>query len=88
MANLQNKKLPIVFDKKFQTYDTLHTHFTRSPKWKTFVQPQHVCSRTSKSIAISGVKNWNSLPPDVRNCSGKYIFKKKLKDYLLNSQLT
>ena len=35
-----------------------------------------------KSVIYRAIKAWNELPPDIKNLTNKYSFKKKLKSYL------
>ena len=58
-----------------------HDHNTRH---KSDLQPDpHITSLYQKSIQYNGCKLFNYLPQGIRESSSSYIFKRKLKNYLL-----
>lgn len=76
-----NKMLPMAFDKFFSLNRDLHSHNTRS---STKIHVDYVRTNYKKhSIKYRGSQTWNNLPPDIKMSKSIYIFKKKIKEYLL-----
>ena len=48
----------------------------------------HILSRTKQSVSYSGPNLWNSLPDNLRNIKSLTLFKKQLKQTLLQKYLT
>ena len=76
-----NCLLPLTFDNYFLQNSLLHTHNTRSHSSLHLFY--HRTKARSNCIKIFGSKFWNSLPVPIRESNSIYIFKRKLKSYLL-----
>ena len=73
---------PEYMKENFTRLSNLHRYNTRGsdfnfqiPKIKTF---------SSGSFYYNAIKNWNSLPDDIKSISQKTVFKKEVKAHLLN----
>ena len=77
-----NKMLPATFDPFFTLNRDFHNHYTRSA---TKIHITYVRTNYNKhSIKYRGSQVWNNLPTAVKTTKSIYIFKKKIKRYLLN----
>ena len=77
-----NKMLPATFDSFFTLNRDFHNHYTRS---STKIHIAYVRTNYNKhSIKYRGSQVWNNLPTAVKTTKSIYIFKKKIKRYLLN----
>ena len=77
-----NKMLPATFDSFFTLNRDFHSHHTRS---STKIHITYVRTNYNKhSFKYKGSQVWNKLPKTVKTAKSIYIFKKKIKRYLLN----
>ena len=77
-----NKMLPATFDSFFTLNKDFHNHYTRS---SIKIHITYVRTNYNKhSIKYRGSQVWNNLPMAVKTAKSIYIFKKKIKRYLLN----
>jgi len=67
----------------FCKHSEIHDHNTRS--WNRYHQQSVRTTKGLYSIRISGPLFWNNLPLKLTGVSIIYLFKKKLKTFLLNS---
>ena len=78
---IYNKKCPSYMKENFIPISEIHMYNSRSS-----IGNCHVPSADSfikKTFYYNAIKDWNSLPIDIRNIKNKNMFKKKLKCYLL-----
>ena len=72
--------LPLVFKDYFSTNDTIHMYNTRSSR------KLHISYKRTNygkfSIKYKGAQIWNSLPTILRDIKLKYIFRKKIKQFI------
>ena len=80
MFHLFHGTLPIHLQNRFSRYST--TRSTR--RINTFVMVQARTNITAMCLSVSGVKLWNSLSNNLRDCNSVIIFKKNLKKYLIS----
>ena len=70
---------------KVLSYQTHHSHETRSVINQTLTLPFYRLSKCQRSFLYQGIKLWNELPPRIRNVEDDLIsFKKLLKEHLLS----
>ena len=80
-----------------QYYNQLPTNLTKIHKKnnnkytlrtnKTYIIPISKSTRTINSLMIKGPKLWNLLPTNIQNIKNENLFKKRLKNMLLNDEL-
>ena len=63
--------------------DTNRIHFTRT--FSYFTPISFRIGIRSKSIAGHGPRLWNSIPIAIQNSTGFGLFKRRVKDYYVNS---
>ena len=80
MFHLFHGTLPIHLQNRFTIYST--TRSTR--RINTFVMVQARTNIKAMCLSVYGVKLWNSLPNNLRDCNSVIIFKKKLKKYFIS----
>ena len=80
MFHLFHGTLPIHLQNRFTIYST--TRSTR--RINTFVMVQARTNIKAMCLSVHGVKLWNSLPNNLRDCNSVIIFKKKLKKYFIS----
>ena len=78
-----NKKCPSYMNNNFSLVSDIHSHNSRNSKGN-FYLPQVNCF-TSTTFYYQAIKDWNSLPADVKNVSYIYEFKKKVKTALTDN---
>ena len=76
-----NGLLPAVFSNYFCLNRSIHSHYMRvSNDLHCMFARTNTCAR---SIRIESQKLWNSLPNKFKQCSSKFIFKKRVKGFFL-----
>ena len=80
MFHLFHGTLPIHLQNRFSRYST--TRSTR--RINTFVVVQARTNITAMCLSVYGVKLWNYLSNNLRDCNSVTIFKKNLKKYLIS----
>ena len=80
MFHLFHGTLPIHLQNRFSRYST--TRSTR--RINTFVMVQARTNIKAMCLSVYGVKLWNSLSNNLRDCNSVTIFKKNLKKYLIS----
>ena len=80
MYHLFHGTLPIHLQNRFSRYST--TRSTR--RINTFVMVQARTNIKAMCLSVYGVKLWNSLSNNLRDCNSVTIFKKNLKKYLIS----
>ena len=81
MFHLFHGTLPIHLQNRFTVHST--TRSTR--RINTFVMVQARTNIKAMCLSVSGVKLWNSLSNNLRDCNGVIIFKKNLKKYFISN---
>ena len=76
MFNLFHGTLPIQLQRRFTKYSSVHS--TRQNK--SFVMVQVRTNIKAMCLSVYGVKLWNTLPDDIKNCTSVKILKKCLKN--------
>ena len=66
----------------FLPFRPTHSHSTRQNSLDPKFQRLTLCQ---KSIFYSGIKNWNSIPVQIRNIDESKPFKRKLKQFILDT---
>ena len=69
----------------FQVLGSSHNRNLRASENLLLLIPPHRTGFISNSFAVSAIKLWNVLPLDIKKASSKFLFKRKLKEYLLKS---
>ena len=69
---------------KITKIENVHTYNTRSAKNKNYYQPFNKLNLGKNSFTAQGIKIWNKLPVNLKTLP-LYLFKKNLKQYLINS---
>ena len=54
---------------------------------KTYTIPISKSTRTINSLMIKGPKLWNLLPTNIQNIKNENLFKKRVKNILINDEL-
>ena len=54
---------------------------------KTYTIPISKSTRTINSLLIKGPKLWNILPTNIQNIKNEKLFKKRVKNMLINDEL-
>ena len=81
-----NKSAPDCFHDFFSLNSSIHCHNTRqSTRGDLFLTKLNTLQYGLKSIRYLGAKLWNEIPATIRISSSKFLFKKRLKAYLLNA---
>ena len=81
MYNIFHGTLPEHLQNRFTLYANLHN--TR--RSSTFVMLQARTNIKAMCLSVYGVKLWNSLPGNIKDCTSLNLFKKYLKIHLLSS---
>ena len=81
MFHLFPGTLPIHLQNRFTVHST--TRSTR--RVNTFVMVQARTNIKAMCLSVCGVKLWNSLSNNLRDCNGVIIFKKNLKKYFVSN---
>ena len=81
MYNIFHGTLPEHLQNRFTLYANLHN--TR--RSSTFVMLQARTNIKAMCLSVYGVKLWNSLPGNIKDCTSLNLFKKYLKRHLLSS---
>ena len=79
MFHLFHGTLPIHLQNRFTVHST--TRSTR--RVNTFVMVQARTNIKSMCLSVSGVKQWNSLSNNLKECNSVIISKKNLKKYFI-----
>ena len=72
MFNLFHGILPIQLQRRFSKYSSVHS--TRQKK--SFVMVQVRTNLKAMCLSVYGVKLWNTLPDEIKNCTSVNIYKK------------
>ena len=80
MFNLFHVTLPIQLQRRFTKYSSVHS--TRQNK--SFVMVQVRTNIKAMCLSVYGVKLWNTLSDDIKNCTSVNILKKCLKKHFLS----
>ena len=80
MFNLFHGTLPIQLQRRFTKYSSVHS--TRQNM--SFVMVQVRTNIKAMCLSVYGVKLWNTLPDDIKNCTSVNILKKCLKKHFLS----
>ena len=68
---------------KFTMLSQSHSYNTRGSGHNYHISKE--IARSPTAFAFLAVKQWNSLPSDIKDISSLVVFKKKLKEYLISS---
>ena len=79
MFNIFHGTLPIQLQMRFTKYSSVYS--TRQTK--SFVMVQVRTNLKAMCLSVHGVKLWNTLPDDIKNCTSVNIFKKCIKKHFL-----
>ena len=82
MYKLNMKQLPLPFIDMFIKNYSIHNHFTRQAS--SYHLPLNRTSFAQKTFVFTGSKLWNSFSNDIKESNSIYIFKRRLKTFLLN----
>ena len=82
--NYFDDKLPPVFNKYFETFETCHHRNTRSGANK-IKPPNHKTTTAALSIRIKGASLWNKLNNELKSISNTKTFRNKYKRSILDS---
>ena len=83
-----NSIAPIHFRDYFTQISEFHQYNTRSAsRGDLVVARKNTVQYGLRSICFNGVKSWNTIPSDIRNSPSVSIFKKTLKNFLLDSHI-
>ena len=85
--NIFHAKAPSYLCDKFVLRSNVSVHRTRSCSNFAFIVPK-IKSCESGSFFYNGVKNWNELPRNIKECKTKDVFKSLVKQHLLNQGLS
>ena len=85
--NIFHAKAPSYLCEKFVLRSNVSVHRTRSCSNFDFIVPK-IKSCESGSFFYNGVKNWNELPRNIKECKTKDVFKSLVKQHLLNQGLS
>ena len=84
-----NNIAPIHFRDYFTQISEFHQYNTRSAsRGDLFLVRRNTMQYGLRSICFNGVKSWNTIPSNIRNSPSVSIFKKKLKNFLLDSYIS
>ena len=82
LFRIRNKLAPSYLLPNFTAVSAAHSHNTRG-SCSNFVLSREL-SLSQKSFAFTAIKNWNSLPNDLK-CIGEFrVFKRRLKQYFIS----
>ena len=84
MYDYHSGNLPSIFDLFFIKANQKHNYNTRLASKSSFSLPKIRTNYGKFNIRFTGTKVWNSIGEETRKLN-KSMFKKKLKDYLLES---
>ena len=84
MYKVKNNIMPIVLRSLFTVVSNIHNYNTR--QLMSFYIFKVRTNLGNFSIKYHGPIIWNSIPPYIQNSTSIYLFKKKLKQYLLEEQ--
>ena len=73
MFNLFHGTLPIQLQRRFTKYSSVHSTLQN----KSFVMVQVRTNIKAMCLSVYGVKLWNTLPEDIKNCTSVNICLKK-----------
>ena len=76
MFNLFHGILPIRLQRRFSNYSSVHSKRQK----QLFVMVQVRTNLKAMCISVYGVKLWNTLPDEIKNCTSVNIFKKCFKN--------
>ena len=85
MYQLSNKDLPEVFQIMFTRNRLIHSYPTRQSD--AYHLPRTRTIFAKKTIMFTGPKFWNDLPVEITQSQSLFIFKRKLKQLLLNEYI-
>lgn len=80
MFRVHHNSLPTNIQKHFSTYQSVY--YLRSDEDRNFSIPKFRTTMKSFCVSVAGVKLWNDLSLDLKQCSSMKIFKKKYKDLI------
>ena len=75
-------RLPKIFDGFFTPNSIVHSYPTRQSSDYHLENPRIILAQ--RSLKHNGPDIWNSLPPNLKQCTSLYIFKRELKNALLS----
>ena len=84
MYDYHSGNLPSIFDPFFIKVNPKHNYNTRLASKSSFSLPKIRTNYGKFNIKFTGAKVWNSIGKETKKLS-KFMFKKKLKNYLLES---
>ena len=61
-----------------------HSHITRNRNQMSV--PRYNKTKSQSCWMYQGIANWNSLPSSIKEAPSIFVFKKRLKNYLLSSR--
>ena len=71
------------FGNKIDLFQARHDYLTRSNVSNLFTLPLLIYSKCQRSFLYFGLREWNSIPIEIRNINKPGSFKKALKANLL-----
>ena len=77
-----NSITPQSFSQTFETNSNIHSHFTRTAN--NLHVPMARTNVRKSALMICGPKIWNSTPLTVRKSNSEFIFKRRIKAWLLS----
>ena len=80
MFTLFHGILPIQLQRRLSKYSSVHSTRLKN----SFVMVQVRTNLKAMCLSVYGVKLWNTLPDEIKNCTSVNIFKKFLKKHVLS----
>ena len=84
MFKYRSNNVPYNLSQYFRLTSDIHKLKTRSCSSDTYYLPRFKTNKLQHSIKFTGVKVWNKIPHEIKNCSLN-VFLKKLKTSILDT---
>ena len=85
MFKLRNGLSPSQCTENLQTISEIHGYQTRSVTSNDYYLQKFSRSYGQKAFTYIGAKTWNNLPVQVKNAHSLFMFKKRLKEFLMKN---
>ena len=83
MYKIINNLMPPIFQNMFHHVFNLHRYPTRQSQ--NLYTPRYRTTRSKFAIKFHGSIVWNTIPPNIQMVQSLFMFKRKLKHYLIES---
>ena len=83
LFRIRNDLAPGYLKSNFTMLNQSHSYSTRGSSHNFHLSKQ--ISKSPTAFTFLAIKQWNSLPNLIKDCSSLVLFKKKLKDFLISS---